>query len=120
MRRLVIVLAALGLLAAACTAGTEDQGAPEPIATGASASHDPVTISMLIPFSGAEADKVAPVFDMFHEQYPWITVDVGGGFGENDDKVLAAIRAGNPPDALMSWTLAHWLCGPPTSYTPVS
>ena len=27
------------------------------------------------------------------------------GIGENDDKVLAAIRAGNPPDAVMSWSL---------------
>jgi len=105
MKRLMIVLAAFGLLAAACTAGTEDEGAPEPIATGATASHDPVTISMWIPFSGAEADKVTPVFDMFQEQYPWITVDVREGIGENDDKVLAAIRAGNPPDAVMSWSL---------------
>jgi multiple sugar transport system substrate-binding protein len=105
MKRLVIVLAAFGLLAAACTAGTEDQGAPEPIATGASASHDPVTISMWIPFGGAEAEKVLPVFDMFEKQYPWITVDVHKGFGENDDKVLAAIRSGTPPDAVMSWSL---------------
>jgi len=105
MRRFAIVLAAFGLFAAACTAGTEDQGAPEPIETGSNASHEPVTISMWIPFAGAEAQKVLPVFDMFHQEYPWITVDVREGIGENDDKVLAAIRAGNPPDAVMSWSL---------------
>ena len=112
MKRWLAVLGVFAVIAAACTAGTEDSGdAPEPIepvdsgATGASAEHDPVTISMWIPFSGAEADKVTPVFDMFQEQYPWITVDVREGIGENDDKVLAAIRAGNPPDAVMSWSL---------------
>jgi multiple sugar transport system substrate-binding protein len=106
MKRLVIVLAAFGLLAAACTAGTEDQGtAPAPLETGSGASHDPVTISMWIPFGGAEADKVLPVFDMFEQEYPWITVDIHKGFGENDDKVLAAISSGNPPDAVMSWSL---------------
>jgi multiple sugar transport system substrate-binding protein len=45
------------------------------------------------------------VFDMFEQEYPWITVDVRTGIGENDEKVLAAIRAGNPPDAVMSWSL---------------
>jgi len=45
------------------------------------------------------------VFDMFEQEYPWITVEVRPGIGENDEKVLAAIRAGNPPDAVMSWSL---------------
>ena len=106
MKRLAIVVAAFGLIAAACTAGTEDQGtAPAPLETGSGASHEPVTISMWIPFGGAEAEKVLPVFDMFEQKYPWITVDIHKGFGENDDKVLAAISSGDPPDAVMSWTL---------------
>ena len=102
----MILVAALGLIAAACTAGNESVSTPSPIDTSdANASHAPVTISMWVPFAGAEYDKVAQVFDMFHQKYPWITVDVRTGIGENDDKVLAAIRAGNPPDAVMSWSL---------------
>jgi multiple sugar transport system substrate-binding protein len=101
----MVLLALFGLVAGACTAGTEDESAPPPIDTSPDASHAPVTISMWVPFAGAEYDKVAQVFDMFHQEYPWITVDVRTGIGENDDKVLAAIRAGNPPDAVMSWSL---------------
>jgi len=105
MKRGMVLLAVFGVIAAACTAGTEDQGAPAPIDTGADASHDPVTISMWVPFGGAEYKKMSVVFDMFEQEYPWITVDVRPGIGENDEKVLAAIRAGNPPDAVMSWSL---------------
>ena len=60
---------------------------------------------MWVPFGGAEYKKMSVVFDMFEQEYPWITVDVRPGIGENDEKVLAAIRAGNPPDAVMSWSL---------------
>jgi len=105
MKRGMVLLAVFGVIAAACTAGTEDQGAPAPIETGPDASHEPVTISMWVPFPGAEYKKMSVVFDMFEQEYPWITVDVRTGIGENDEKVLAAIRAGNPPDAVMSWSL---------------
>jgi len=44
-------------------------------------------------------------FESFQDEYPWITLKITPGLGENDDKVLAAIRAGNPPDAVMSWSL---------------
>jgi multiple sugar transport system substrate-binding protein len=105
MRKTLAALAVLSVIAAACTAGTESTDVPEPIDTGSNADHEPVTISMWVPFAGTEYDKVAAVFEMFHEEYPWITVEVRQGIGENDDKVLAAIRAGNPPDAVMSWSL---------------
>ena len=105
MKRWLVLLAVLGVIAAACTAGTEDQGTPAPIETGPDASHEPVTISMWVPFGGAEYKKMSVVFDMFEQEYPWITVEVRPGIGENDEKVLAAIRAGNPPDAVMSWSL---------------
>ena len=101
-KRWMVSLAVFGVIAAACTAGTEDQGAPPPIETGADASHDPVTISMWVPFGGAEYKKMSVVFDMFEQEYPWTTVEVRPGIGENDEKVLAAIRAGNPPDSVMS------------------
>jgi multiple sugar transport system substrate-binding protein len=60
---------------------------------------------MWIPFSAEhEVAGVQQVFDRFHEQYPWITVDVTTGV-EDDQVTLSAIRAGNPPDAVMSWSL---------------
>jgi multiple sugar transport system substrate-binding protein len=102
MIRVSRMLAGLMLLAAACTAGTE-QGAPEPIDTGA--EHEPVTITSWVPFSGREFRDLRPIFDGFEEKYPWITLDLRPGLGENDEKMLAAIRAGNPPDATMSWSL---------------
>ena len=105
MKRWMVLLAVFGVIAAACTAGTEDQGAPAPIETGADVSHAPATVSIWVPFAGAEYKKMSVVFDMFEQEYPWITVDVRTGIGENDEKVLAAIRAGNPPDAVMSWSL---------------
>jgi multiple sugar transport system substrate-binding protein len=105
MKRWMVLLSVFGVIAAACTAGTEDEGAPAPIDTGADASHAPATVSIWVPFAGAEYKKMSVVFDMFEQEYPWITVDVRTGIGENDEKVLAAIRAGNPPDAVMSWSL---------------
>jgi multiple sugar transport system substrate-binding protein len=64
-----------------------------------------VTIEMWVPFSGREYKDLTPVLESFEDQYPWITLKITPGLGENDDKVLAAIRAGNPPDAVMSWSL---------------
>jgi multiple sugar transport system substrate-binding protein len=108
MRRLMILLAAFGLIAAACTAGGggESEAPPD---VGAPASpgeeHEPVTIDMWIPFSADhEVAGVQQVFDRFHEAYPWITVNVTTGV-EDDQVTLSAIRAGNPPDAVMSWSL---------------
>jgi len=107
MKRLMILLAVFGLIAAACTAGggesepSVDVGAP----TGPAEDQEPVTIDMWIPFSADhEVAGVQQVFDRFEEQYPWITVNVTTGV-EDDQVTLSAIRAGNPPDAVMSWSL---------------
>lgn len=107
MKRLLIAVAAMGLIAAACTAGDGGSEPPddvgEPVEPGE--SPEPVTIDMWIPFSADhEVAGVQQVFDRFEEAYPWITVNVTTGV-EDDQKVLASIRAGNPPDAVMSWSL---------------
>jgi multiple sugar transport system substrate-binding protein len=107
MRRWLVVLAALGLIAAACTAGGDDGEVPEDLGeTGTPAEEqEPVTIRMWIPFSADhEVAGVQQVFDRFQEAYPWITVDVRTNVA-SDQKVISAIRAGNPPDAVMSWSL---------------
>jgi multiple sugar transport system substrate-binding protein len=109
MKRSMILLAVVGLIAAACTAGTEDAETPDDVGasptTEATGSPEPVTLEMWIPFSADhEVAGVQQVFDRFHQAYPWITVNVTTGV-EDDQVVLAAIRAGNPPDAVMSWSL---------------
>jgi multiple sugar transport system substrate-binding protein len=97
------VAASFALLAAACTAGNGGSDAPSPV--DPNAEHDPVTLEMWIPFSAEhEVAGVQATFDAFQAEYPWITMNVTTGV-EDDAKTLAAIRAGDPPDAVMSWAL---------------
>ena len=107
MKRWLVVLAAFGLVAVACTAGGGESEVPEGLGeTGAAGEEqEPVTIEMWIPFSADhEVAGVQQVFDRFEQEYPWITVDVRKGVA-SDQKVISAIRAGTPPDAVMSWSL---------------
>jgi multiple sugar transport system substrate-binding protein len=98
MKRWAPVLAAVGLLAVAC--GSGDSSSPQTI--NPSESHAPVTITMWSEWtSKAETEVFNKVFDMFSEQYPWITVDSRTGL--TDNKITAAINAGNPPDAVLSF-----------------
>lgn len=98
MKRWAPVLAAIGLLAAACGS---DSGSSSP-QTVPSGSHAPVTISMWSEWtSKAETQVFNKVFDMFHEQYPWITVDSRTGL--TDNKITAAINAGDAPDTVLSF-----------------
>ena len=98
MKRWAPVVAAIGLLAAAC--GSDSSSAQQSI--NPSESHAPVTITMWSEWtSKAETEVFNKVFDMFHEQYPWITVDSRTGL--TDNKITAAINAGNPPDAVLSF-----------------
>ena len=97
------VAAAFALMAAACTAGGGGNDAPETV--DPNAEHDPVTLEMWIPFSAEhEVAGVQATFDAFEAEYPWITMNITTGV-EDDAKTLAAIRAGEPPDAVMSWAL---------------
>jgi len=59
MKRWMVLLAVFGVIAAACTAGTEDEGAPAPIDTDSDASHAPATVSIWVPFAGAEYKKMS-------------------------------------------------------------
>jgi multiple sugar transport system substrate-binding protein len=100
---LMAVAASFALFAAACTAGGGTDEPPPSV--DPNAEHDPVTLEMWIPFSADhEVAGVQATFDAFEAEYPWITINVTTGV-EDDAKVLAAIRAGTPPDATMSWAL---------------
>ena len=106
MRRRVVLMAvaaSFALFAAACTAGGGTDEPPPSV--DPNEEHEPVTLDMWIPFSADhEVAGVQAAFDAFEDEYPWITIDVTTGV-EDDAKVLAAIRAGTPPDATMSWAL---------------
>ena len=102
-RSAMLAVAAAFSLAVACTAGGGDDTPPASV--DPNAEHEPVTLEMWIPFSADhEVAGVQATFDAFEEEYPWITMDVTTGV-EDDAKTLAAIRAGTPPDAVMSWAL---------------
>jgi multiple sugar transport system substrate-binding protein len=99
MRRFLGLMAVVALVAAACTAGSGGDDAPETI--DASASQEPVTITIWGAWTGREYKDWIKIFDGFEEQYPWITVEPKGGI--NDNKITASINAGNPPDAVLSF-----------------
>jgi len=75
--------------------GASAQGAPRSAATAG--SHTPVTISFWNGFTARELGLINKAVAGFHKQYPWITVKTTGAL--TADKLTAAIRGGNAPDA---------------------
>jgi len=99
----ITIFGALAVVATACTAGGSSSSSPPP-SINPSASHAPVTISFWTEWSDpSEFATFNEAVDGFEAKYPWITVDAKKGL--TDDKILAAISAGNPPDAVLSFGL---------------
>jgi multiple sugar transport system substrate-binding protein len=93
---IAIGLLALPLLAAGWTDGGSG-------ARAGADSHKPVTITFWSAYSAPhELAALNAAFAAFHVKYPWITVK--GTFNMNDDKILAAISSGTPPDSLLSFS----------------
>lgn len=122
MRRIWIGAVAIAVVTVACTGGGTTSTTPSAIDT---ASHDPVTLTITGEWSGRECDQWKEVFKGFTEQYSWATVEPLCNI--NDDKLIARINAGNPPDVAQSfgvdnvglfcntgaWTdLQSWIDGP--------
>ncbi|MDH2430531.1 ABC transporter substrate-binding protein [Sphaerisporangium sp. TRM90804] len=100
-RLLPVAVAALALLAAACTAGTENRpAAPQ---AGSTPDRTPVTITM---WHGFSADSEIKAFDDalagFRAAHPWITVKTTKAI--QDDQIIQSVRGGNPPDVALSFT----------------
>ena len=101
MRRRLIGLLALALLAAACTAG--GGGSDKPAATiDPNAQHDPMTLTVWSNFSAREYDVSTAVLQSIKQKYPWMTVKHVGG--KDDAAILRAINGGTPPDMAISFT----------------
>jgi multiple sugar transport system substrate-binding protein len=102
MKRWLIAMATFALVAAACTASSGDD-TPSAIDTGSGTSHEPVQLEIWGAWTGRELRQFNQIFDGFTEQYPWITVKSVGGVG--DQKIIASINSGTPPDVVLSFTL---------------
>ena len=99
MRRWGPLAVAIGLLAAACGGGSSSSG---PQTINPSESHAPVKLSMWSEWTSAAETKVFnKIFDGFEAKYPWITVDSKTGL--TDQKIIAAINAGDAPDTVLSF-----------------
>jgi multiple sugar transport system substrate-binding protein len=61
-----------------------------------------VTITYWVPFTGGELGFVKDVVKGFEKAHPNVKVDVIGNI--NDEKIIAAARSGNVPDAALSFT----------------
>jgi multiple sugar transport system substrate-binding protein len=100
MRRRLIALVALALLAAACTAGGGSSG-PAPT-VNSNANHAPLTLTVWSNFTSREYGVVTSGLNTITKKYPWMTVKHVGG--KEDAPIERAISGGNPPDVAISFT----------------
>jgi multiple sugar transport system substrate-binding protein len=94
----VVGTASLALAACGGSSGGGDGAAPSAAAT----DHTPVTITLWSGFTDRELGVIDQALDRFQLEKPWITVKSVGG--QDDDKIVKAIRGGNAPDAAMSFS----------------
>ncbi len=102
MKRLFAVVAGIALLAGACTAGGGGNASSVSVSINPSASHAPVTIEIWGAWTGRELRQFNQIFTGFEAKYPWITVKSVGDI--NDQKIIASINSGTPPDVALSFT----------------
>jgi multiple sugar transport system substrate-binding protein len=103
-RRILAVattVAAGAILAAGCGGGGDDGGS-KPAAANAAQDRTPQTVTVWSGFTNRELGVLNGVLDDFHRTHPWITIKSVGGI--SDDKMIAAIRGGHPPDLAISFS----------------
>ncbi len=100
MRRRLIALTALALLAAACTAGGGSSTTAQTVAPNA--NHAPMTLTVWSDFSAREYGVVSNGLKMATQKYPWLTVKHVGS--KDDPAIQRAINGGTPPDVAISFT----------------
>ncbi len=96
---LLCVAAAVSLSACAAGAGKSDQTGGLAAAPG---KDDKFTITVWSGFSEREKDEVTKALESFKKKYPNAEIKHEGS--QDDDKITAGIRGGNPPDVALSFT----------------
>jgi multiple sugar transport system substrate-binding protein len=96
-----LALAGAALIAAGCGGGGSG-GGDTPTTAKAANDRTPVTINVWSGFTARELGVLDSVLDDFHRTHPWITIKSVGGI--SDDKMIAAIRGGHPPDLSISFS----------------
>jgi multiple sugar transport system substrate-binding protein len=94
----------LGALVVGCGGGGGGGSSSGSGGSGKSAkasSNEPVTLKLWVGWSARELSVFKGVVADYHKLHPNVTVDVTGGI--NDNKIVAAIRAGSPPDVVSSF-----------------
>jgi multiple sugar transport system substrate-binding protein len=94
VKRLLVILATVGLVTSACTGG----GDGEPSSTGETPA-GPVTLTFWHGYSDAEADSLKALLDEWNADNPDIQIDPL--FVNNDkalQKLTVALQGGEPPD----------------------
>src|SRR4051794_1618269 len=104
MRRLAVTGFLVAMLApAACGGGGGGGGSDQSgQTTGASSAAKPATVTLWVGFTARELGVVKQAVAAFHAAHPNITVKTVGGI--SDDKITAAIRSGNAPDVVQSFS----------------
>jgi multiple sugar transport system substrate-binding protein len=102
MRRVAMACVLCAALVVAACGGGDDDSKPTTQAGNASASRKPAKITFWVGFQKRELGVIKQAVDAFHKTHPWITVKTVGNV--SDDKIIAAIRGGNAPDAVQSFT----------------
>jgi multiple sugar transport system substrate-binding protein len=99
-------VATAGLLIAALTLAAGVVGSARNSASAApSAKQAPVTLTLWVGWSARELNVFKKVVAEFDKARPNIDVKVVGGI--NDDKIIAAMRGGNAPDVVSSFTSSN-------------
>ncbi|MEU5694720.1 ABC transporter substrate-binding protein [Actinosynnema sp. NPDC020468] len=95
---LLCVAAAVSLTACSAGAGKSDQSGT----AAAPGKDDKFSLTVWSNFSGREQDVVTKALENFKKKYPNAEIKHEGS--QDDDKITAGIRSGNPPDVALSFT----------------
>jgi multiple sugar transport system substrate-binding protein len=98
MRRAVLVTALIAAALVATVGAMARSYAP-------SAKGGPVKLTVWVGWSARELSEFKKVVAEYDQSHPNVTVNVVGSI--NDDKITAAIRSGNAPDVVSSFTSAN-------------
>ncbi|MDQ2583422.1 ABC transporter substrate-binding protein [Saccharothrix yanglingensis] len=101
LHRATLLCVAAAVSLTACAAGSGgDAGRSGPAA--APGADEEFSLTVWSNYSGREQDEVTKALESFKEKFPNAEIEHQGN--QDDDKITAGIRSGNPPDVALSFT----------------